>query len=60
MDKKYLLSKIAYLESKLDMLETEFDYVNKILRKCGFPEGIKTLKESALEILSEQTEKKSI
>jgi hypothetical protein len=60
MDKKHMMSKIAFLESKLDMLETEFDYINKILTKCGFPEGIKTLKEAAYEILSEKKEKRPI
>ena len=53
MDNKRLLKKIAKLESKLDLLETEFDYLNKILINCGFPKGIITLKKSAIELLSE-------
>ncbi|NGX29048.1 MAG: hypothetical protein K940chlam1_01241, partial [Candidatus Anoxychlamydiales bacterium] len=35
MDTKNLLKKIGTLESKLDLLETEFDYINKILKRCG-------------------------
>jgi hypothetical protein len=50
MNKK-LLQKIAVLETKLDMLETEFFYLDKILKKCGFPEGIKTLKETVDSIV---------
>ena len=46
-----LLKKIAKLESKVDHFETEFDYLNKILKECGFPEGIKTLKHTALELI---------
>ncbi|NGX29497.1 MAG: hypothetical protein KR126chlam4_00779 [Candidatus Anoxychlamydiales bacterium] len=36
MDNKRLLKKIAKLETKLDLLETEFDYLNNILIKCVF------------------------
>jgi len=46
-------SLIAALESKVDMLETELDYLNKILVECGFPEGIKTLKMTVVELLEE-------
>lgn len=47
-------STIAVLESKIDMLETELTYLNKILIECGFPEGIATLKETVHELLGEQ------
>jgi hypothetical protein len=47
-------NKIAALESKIDMLETELSYLDKILIECGFPEGIKTLKETVHEMLQEQ------
>lgn len=50
---KNLFKKIAKLESKLDLLETEFDYLNKILKECGFSKGIITLKETVAELLSE-------
>ena len=44
---------IAALETKIDMLETELDYLGQILVKCGFPEGIKTLKMTVEEMLEE-------
>ena len=50
-----LYSKIAILESKVDMLESELTYLNDLLIKCGFPQGINTLKATVEEILSENT-----
>jgi len=47
------MRKIAYLESKIDMLETEINYLNNLLVETGFPNGIETLKESAIELISE-------
>lgn len=48
-----LRSRIAYLESKIDMLEAELSYLNDMLVRCGFPEGIITLKATVEELLSE-------
>ncbi|MBS0605749.1 MAG: hypothetical protein KF898_11040 [Parachlamydiales bacterium] len=48
-----LLSKIAALETKNDLLEAELTYLNEMLVRCGFPEGIKTLKETVEELLAE-------
>jgi len=45
---------IAVLESRVDHLETELSYLNKILIQCGFPEGVATLKESVMEMLQEK------
>lgn len=53
-----LHNKIAKLESKLDFYETEFQKLNFLLKKCGFSEGIKTLKESAMELLEEDFQEK--
>ena len=50
-----LNGKIAVLESKVDMLESELTYLNELLIKCGFPQGINTLKATVEEILSENT-----
>ena len=47
-------NQIAVLESRVDHLETELSYLNKILIQCGFPEGIATLKESVMEMLEEK------
>jgi hypothetical protein len=44
---------IAALESKIDHLETELSYLDTLLINCGFPEGIKTLKQSAEELINE-------
>lgn len=41
----------AYLESKVDMLETEIGYLDDMLRRCGFPEGIQSLKLAVAEVL---------
>jgi hypothetical protein len=46
-----LLQAIAVLESKIDLLETEQTHVNQLLKECGLPKGIQSLKESAQEIL---------
>jgi hypothetical protein len=48
-----LNSKIAGLESHVDVLESELSYIDQLLLKCGFPEGIKTLKWTVEELLSE-------
>ena len=48
-----LNSKIAGLESHVDVLESELSYIDQLLLKCGFPEGIKTLKRTVEELLSE-------
>ena len=50
-----LRSKIAQLESKVDMLEAELGYLNEMLVRCGFPEGIMTLKATVEELLSEDS-----
>ena len=44
---------IAALESHVDHLETELSYLNHLLIRCGFPEGIATLKMTAEELLKE-------
>ena len=47
---------IASLESKVDMLESELSYLGEILVRCGFPEGIATLKATVEELLQEEAE----
>jgi hypothetical protein len=48
-----LKARVASLESKIDMLESELMYLNDMLMRCGFPEGVKTLKETVQELLAE-------
>jgi hypothetical protein len=48
-----LRAKIAALESKCDLLESEILHLDKILRECGFPNGINTLKSTVEELIGE-------
>jgi prefoldin subunit 5 len=50
---RQLNGKVAVLESKIDMLESELMYLNDMLIRCGFSEGITTLKETVQELLAE-------
>ncbi len=51
MDNKNVNAKIAALESQNDHLESELAYVNTLLVRFGFPEGVESLKMSLEEIL---------
>ena len=55
-ENKRLRARVAALESKIDLLEMEFIYLNSILIECGFPGGIKTLKDTVEEVLNENAE----
>lgn len=55
MDTLQLRARVASLESKVDMLESELMYLNDMLVRCGFPEGVKTLKETVQELLAEDS-----
>lgn len=54
MDEEALKKKIAKLESVCDQLQSEMDYLEKLLKKVGFEEGIKTLKEAAIELIDKK------
>lgn len=56
MDNKQYEKTIAKLVTKLDQLETELSYLNRILKDVGFSEGIKTLKETVEEVILDETE----
>ena len=49
-----LRARVASLESKVDMLESELTDLNDMLIRCGFPNGVQTLKETVHELLSEE------
>ncbi len=53
MDTQELRRKVAWLESKVDMLETELVKLNTMLVDCGFPEGVETLKATISDLLAE-------
>lgn len=55
MDTSKLYAKVAVLESKVDHYESELSYLNELLVRCGFCEGIITLKKTAEELLLEET-----
>lgn len=46
-------SQLANLESQIDHLQTELSYLNELLVRIGFDEGICSLKAAAEEILQE-------
>ena len=51
---RQLEQEIAWLESVNDLLQTDLDYVDTLLRKSGFPEGIDSIKSAALEMIDDQ------
>ncbi|MBA3722116.1 MAG: hypothetical protein H0W88_06925 [Parachlamydiaceae bacterium] len=54
MNKTQLNNKIARLESMHDQLEAELIYIDTLLRSVGFPNGLASAKEVALELLENQ------
>jgi hypothetical protein len=51
MNKTQLQTKVARLEFVHDQLETELQYVDNLLKSVGFPQGLASAKEVALELL---------
>ena len=51
MDNVVLGKKVAFLESKVDILETEIDDLNALLKKCGFRKGVASLRLAVQELL---------
>ena len=58
MDQNSLKNKIAKLETVNDQLAAELKYLDQISRKLGFSNGLKTLKEAAVELLEIEKKKK--
>ena len=48
-----LQRRVAWLESRLDQVETELVSLNSLLEDCGFPNGIHTLKSTINDLLEE-------
>lgn len=57
MKNKALLKKIAKLETVNDQIVAEIRYLEYLTRALGFAEGLKTLKEAALEMLDADQKK---
>ncbi len=53
-----LETKVSRLETQVDFLEKELSHLNEILVRAGFPEGIKTLKETVEELFLEEAVQK--
>lgn len=53
MNKTQLKQKVAYLEFVHDQLEAELLYTDRLLKSVGFPRGLNSAKEVALELLQE-------
>ncbi len=49
-----LEKRIAYLEFVNDQLASEIQYVDRLLRLIGFPEGLDTIKNAAQEAIEEE------
>lgn len=54
VEKKLLTSKVAALESQIDLMQTELIYLNSMLIGVGFSKGIVTLKESMREMMEKE------
>jgi hypothetical protein len=52
-EEQILINKIAHLESVNDQLESELANIDQLLRSTGFPNGIESAKEVALQVLEE-------
>ena len=54
MDQDILLRKIAKLESLCDQMQSEMNYLDKLLVEVGFEEELKTLKSAAIELIDKK------
>lgn len=54
MKKSDLLQKVAYLEFVHDQLETELSYIDHLLKQVGFPRGVDSAKQVALELIENE------
>lgn len=52
-EKEQLLRKISELESLNDQLISELRFLDELLRKVGFEEGLKTLKSAAEDLIEQ-------
>lgn len=56
MKEEALEKRIAQLEFEQDQLLSELQYVDTLLRKVGFSEGLETVKWAAKDIIGENFE----
>lgn len=53
MQDKQLLREIAKLEFEHDQLLAEMEYIDKLLRRVGFSDGLETVKWAAKDLVEE-------
>lgn len=53
MNQQEMKAKLAGLESKCDVLETELEYLNRLLMRCGFSDGLASFKLTVEALLKE-------
>lgn len=53
MEKEQLLKQVSELESLNDQLISELRFLDELLRKVGFEEGLKTLKSAAEDLIEQ-------
>lgn len=58
MTKGQLRKQIAYLEFVHDQLSAEVEHVDSLLKEIGFPNGLKSAKAVAIELLNENEDLK--
>lgn len=54
MTKGQIRKRIAYLEFVHDQLSTEMAHVDRLLKEIGFPDGLKSAKTVAIELLKDK------
>ncbi len=57
MEQENLRKRISELESLNDQLQSELRYLDELLKRAGFDEGLKSLKAAAIEILEDEESK---
>ena len=53
IEKETLIKKLSEMESMNDQLVSELRFLDRLLRKVGFEEGLKTLKSAAQELIEQ-------
>ncbi len=53
MNQQEVRAKLAGMESKCDVLETELEYLNRLLMRCGFTDGLISFKLTVESLLKE-------
>ena len=56
MNTQKMRAQLAGLESKCDVLETELEYLNRLLVRCGFSDGLSSFKVTVEALLREDAE----